>query len=255
MTVETLRVLVADDEPAALDLLAAMLEAEPGVEVVGRCRDGLETKQWLERRQADVVFLDVRMPELDGFEAIEGSAPERRPPVVFVTASEEFATRAFDFDAWDYLLKPFDTERLRQTLERVRERLGSAPPAIDRRLTEALDRLEREPIQRFAVKQGRGRRTVQVDQVDWIAAESNYARLHVGESSHLTRTSLAALESKLDPRRFVRIHRSTIVNVERIERIEAIGHGDLTIELTGGHRLQVSRRYRQKLEELVEPLA
>ncbi len=232
-----------------------MLGEEPAVEVEGVCSDGAEAVAWLESHEVDVLFLDVRMPRLDGFQVIASTDPERLPPVVFVTAYDEFALRAFRVQAWDYLLKPFDRERLRETLARVRVRLAERRASdVSEQLAGLLEELATRPLERVTVRKGRTRRSLKVQSVDWIEAESNYARLHVGEESYLTRTSLTTLEQKLDSRLFVRIHRSAIVNVDQIERLEGIGHGDLELELSGGHRLQVSRRYRQRLERILEPL-
>ncbi len=252
----TLTVLIVDDEPAARRLLGSMLAAEPNVEVVGECRDGGEAVSWLEANKADVVFLDVRMPRLDGFQVIAQTKPEALPPIVFVTAYDEFALRAFGVQAWDYLLKPFDSDRLRQTLQRVRVRLAEGSSSdLSERLSQLLEGFADRPLRRVTVRKGKARLSLKVEDLDWIEAESNYARLHTGEDSYLTRTSLAALEAKLDPRLFVRIHRSTIVNIDRVERLEPIGHGDLELELTNGRRLQVSRRYRERLESVLEPLS
>ena len=252
----TLRILIVDDEPAARALLSSMLAAEPGVVVAGECGDGAEAVSWLADHEADAIFLDVRMPRLDGFQVIARTEPDRLPPVVFVTAYDEFALRAFRVEAWDYLLKPFDSERLRETLGRLRERLAQQTGTdLSRRLATLVDTLQSGPAERFTVRKGKARLTVRADEVDWIGAESNYARLHVGSETYLTRTPLGSLEAKLDPRRFVRIHRSTIVNADRIERLEPIGHGDLRLFLVTGETLQVSRRYRPGLEAVLEPLS
>ena len=246
----TLKVLVADDEPAARRYLCDLLEAAPGVEVAARCADGEDAAARLRRGSVDVAFLDVRMPGLDGFQVIESLSPAARPAVVFVTAYDDFALQAFAVEAWDYLLKPFDAERLGETLERLRRRLEgptrTASPGRDP---------ERRFPERLAVPCGKGRIALTLAEVSWIGAEANYARFHLGQRSYLARISLTALEEKLDPRRFVRVHRSARVNVEGIERLEPRGHGDLTLVLTGGERLNLSRRYRERLEVVLESLS
>lgn len=252
-----LRALIVDDEPAARALLRHMLEEEPGVEVAGECADGEAAVRWLADHRADLVFLDIRMPGMNGFDVLRASAGEL-PPVVFVTAHDEFAVRAFEEQAWDYLLKPFDAERLHQTLERVRARLASGDSGA---LAERLEALVRElaprpkPLERLSVRKGRARLTLRAADIDWIEAESNYVRLHLGEESYLARSSLTALEGKLDPERFVRVHRGAIVNVERITRLEPCGHGDQLLTLSNGRQLTLSRRFRRRLEGVLESLA
>lgn len=254
----TIRALIVDDEPAARALLRHMLEDEPGVSVVGECENGGEAVRWLTKEEADLVFLDIRMPGLDGFEVLRRTDPADLPPVVFVTAHDEFAVRAFEAQAWDYLLKPFDAERLRQTLARARERL-TAPDAgaLAERLEELLQELSprQRPVERLSVRKGRARLTIRVADICWIEADSNYVRLHLADDSYLARSSLSALEEKLDPDRFVRIHRSAIVNVDRIDRLEPCGHGDQLLTLAGGRQLTLSRRYRHRLERVLETLA
>lgn len=258
MSPKEIRALIVDDEPAALSLLGKMLRAESGVRVVGECGDGEEAVHWLEENEADLVFLDIRMPRLDGLQVIQHTSPDDLPPVVFVTAYDEFAVRAFEVQAWDYLLKPFDAERLRETLARVRRRLDEkAELPLPERLSGLLRNFATQsaPVERLAVRKGRARVTIRVEDIRWIEAESNYVRLHLAETSYLERTSLTALERTLDPRRFVRIHRSLIVNADRIRRIESAGHGDMLLTLEDGSHLNLSRRYRARLESVLETLS
>ena len=253
-----IRALIVDDEPAARALLLHMLDDEPGITVVGECGNGDEAVRWLAEKKADLVFLDIRMPGRDGFDVLRALDPADLPPVVFVTAHDEFAVRAFEAQAWDYLLKPFDVERLRQTLARVRTRLAAADAgSLADRLEDLLHEVavRDRPIERLAVRKGRGRLTIRVADVDWIEADSNYVRLHLEGASYLARSSLSALAQKLDPYRFVRIHRSAIVNVDRIARLEPCGHGDQLLTLDGGRQLTLSRRYRHRLERVLESLA
>ncbi len=257
MSKGSIRALIVDDEPAARSLLRKMLLAETGITVAGECRDGDEAGRWLEENEEDLVFLDIQMPQLDGFQVIQQTDPEDLPPVVFVTAYDEFAVQAFNVQAWDYLLKPFDAERLRETLARVRRRLGERDLSpIPERLSGFLRELAQSPpVERLAVRKGRARVTIRVEDVRWIEADSNYVRLHLPEATYLARTSLSALENKLDRRRFVRIHRSAIVNVDRIRKMESTGHGDMRLTLDDGKQLNLSRRYRARLESVIEPLA
>ncbi|MEO1365779.1 MAG: LytTR family DNA-binding domain-containing protein [Acidobacteriota bacterium] len=249
---ERLRVLIVDDEPAGRRLLRQLLEREPGIDIVGVCRHGDEAVTVLGACEIDLLFLDVRMPGKDGFEVIQ--ALDHPPPVVFVTAHEEFALRAFDVEAWDYLLKPFDETRLRETLRRVRARFeASESPATD--ATREATAGER-PLERLAIPHGRGKVTVHMDDVVAIQAESNYARFHLEDGGrHLARVSLAHLERRLAPGRFVRVHRSWIVNVDKLERQESAGHGDLRLTMRGGLEVSLSRRFRDRLEALLEPLS
>ena len=251
-----LRALVVDDEPAARRLLTELLSKVPDVDVVATCRHGREALAWLQEHRADLLFLDVEMPGLGGFEIVEGlprETPDQpRPAVIFVTAHDQFAVQAFEAEAWDYLLKPFDSERLDQALDRARRRLGrtAAPPAPSH------DEFSpaHKPLDRLAVPQGRGRVTIRMADVLWIQAESNYVRFHLQEASYLSRTSLTALERRLDPGSFVRIHRSAIVNVEWVERLTPRGHGDLALTLRDGREVLLSRRYREAFEQVLESL-
>ncbi|MEM8995138.1 MAG: LytTR family DNA-binding domain-containing protein [Acidobacteriota bacterium] len=251
-----LRVLIVDDEPAGRRLLRQLLEREPGIDIVGVCRHGDEAVTVLGACEIDLLFLDVRMPGRDGFEVIQ--ALDAPPPVVFVTAHEEFALRAFDVEAWDYLLKPFDETRLRETLRRVRARFAASesPAATDAAPAGRAPEIPESPLERLAIPHGRGKVTVHMDDVVAIQAESNYARFHLEDGGrHLARVSLAHLERRLAPGRFVRVHRSWIVNVDKLERQESAGHGDLRLTMRGGLEVSLSRRFRDRLEALLEPLS
>ncbi len=245
---ERLRVLIVDDEAAGRRLLADLLEQEPGIDIVGICKHGDEALTVLGACRVDLLFLDIRMPGKDGFEVIRALVDP--PPVVFVTAYDEFALEAFAVEACDYLLKPFDELRLRETLSRVRKRRSAQ---AENRNSRAAD--PAPPLERLAIPQGRARVMVQMEQVIAIEAESNYARFHLAARNHLARVSLSWLEERLDRRRFVRVHRSWIVNIDHLQRQEPAGHGDLRLALTGGLQVGLSRRYRRRLEALIEPLS
>lgn len=259
-----LRVLIVDDEAASRRLLRRLLEYEAGIEIVGACRHGEEAITVLGACAVDLVFLDIEMPGKDGFEVVR--ALRDPPAIVFVTAYDQFALEAFAVEAWDYLLKPFDEVRLGETLRRVRarftrERSAVAPAPDELRIhgDESGDgapvSVTEPPLERLAIPQGRGRVTVQMADVLAVEAESNYARFHLTADSHLARIALATLEKRLDPGRFVRVHRSWIVNVDHLARQEPAGHGDLVLTMANGRPVPLSRRYRQRLEALLEPLS
>ncbi len=247
-----LRVLVVDDEPIARRLLRGFLERQPDIEILGECRGGREAVIAIRERRPDLVFLDVRMPDLDGFQVLEQIPSDELPRVIFVTAYDEYALRAFRFQALDYLLKPFDEQRFRETLDRARRRFER--DGIER-LTERLEGLLRRaavrPLERLAVKKRGISLVVKVEEIDWIESEANYVRLHCGDETHLIRRTLQSLEEELDPFRFVRIHRTAIVNADRIRGLIPCGHGDMKIVLVDGTELSLSRRYRERLERVV----
>lgn len=247
----TIRTLVVDDEPLARERLRSLLEAEPDVEVLGECADGAEAVRAIRRAAPDLVFLDVQMPAMGGFDVVRELGGERMPLVVFATAYDEFALRAFEVNALDYLLKPIDEDGFSRSLERARARIAAGAPRPDPRLLALLASLPAEGAyaERLTVRTGRRYVVVRTAEVDWVAAEDNYVRLHVGRESHLLRETMAGMERILDPRRFVRIHRSTIVNVDRVRSIETWGVGEFVVMLQDGTKLQSSRGYREHLRE------
>jgi two-component system LytT family response regulator len=258
----SVRVVVVDDEPLAVDSIRIALAAEPGVEVVGSCETGAAAVRAIQELRPDLVFLDVQMPGMDGFEVIEAVGPGAMPEVVFVTAFQAHALRAFEVHAVDYLLKPYDDGRfaecLRHALERVRSRRAGELEGV---LEGVLDSLRgasgdgadsARGLARILVRERDRVRFVDADGVDWFEAAGNYVRVHVGGTTHLVRTTVAELAARLDPQRFVRIHRSTIVNVARIREVQPWAGGDWIAILEDGERLKVSRTYR---DELLRPLA
>ena len=243
-----IRTILVDDEPLAREKLRCFLEQEPDFEILTECRDGAEAVETIERERPDLVFLDVQMPELDGFEVLERLGRDRLPAVIFVTAYDQYAIRAFDVHAVDYLLKPFDRERLKQALDRMREleRLGEAR----KKLRALLDERARYPA-RLEVKTSGRVVLVRVDEIDWIDAAGNYVKIHTGHEELQLRETMTGLEKRLDPGLFMRIHRSTIVNTERIRELEQQPHGDYVVILKGGQRLTLSRSYREKMQALL----
>lgn len=257
----TCRVLIADDEPLARERLRMLLAERPDLEIVAEADDGARAVEMILSERPDLVFLDVRMPELDGIEvarvlAAEAESGVAPPVIVFVTAFDEYAVRAFEVDARDYLTKPVDRERLGQALDRAIAALGrrEAAPAVDASLVSFLESLrrERELPARFLVRDARGGLYfVRAADVDWVEAEENYVRLHAGGRSHLVRDTMTAFREKLDPARFVRVHRSAIVNVDRISRVEPYARGEYTITLADGTKLTSSRAHSDDLRRIL----
>lgn len=249
-----IRTLIVDDEPLARERLRSLLAAEADVEIVGECGDGREAIAALEAHQPDLLFLDIQMPEIDGFGVLAGAQLPRLPEVIFVTAFSQHALKAFEFHALDYLLKPFDRERFQTALERARTRLNHARSGeLNQKLTALLAEMRPEPkvVDRLAIKSGGKVVFVKVTDIDWIEAADNYVSLHVGAETHLLRETMNALESRLEPKQFIRISRSAIVNLERIKELQPMFHGDYSVILRNGTRLSLSRNYREKLQALL----
>lgn len=244
-----IRTLIVDDEPLARDALRVHVEREPELELAGECRTGREAVQAIRELSPDLLFLDVRMPDLSGFEVLAQLDKDPMPYVVFVTAHDEYALRAFQVHALAYLLKPFDDVRFAETMRHVRRCFSGQQPDAREHLAALLEELrgERPPV-RFVAKTGLRSRIVAAADVDWIEADGNYVRLHCGADSHLVCRSMKELAETLDGRQFVRIHRSTIVNIERIRELHTDDYRDYTVILRDGQRLRLSRSYRQALE-------
>jgi two-component system, LytTR family, response regulator len=260
--------LIVDDEVLARQRIRNLLRDRVEFEVIGECANGRQALSAIRRRAPDLVFLDVQMPDLDGFGVLEELAPDQLPVIIFVTAYDQYAVRAFEFHALDYLLKPFDDERFEKTL-------GWAQAQIEqqqsRQLSERMFALledhkgrsksgavksstapvEPKPLSRLIVKSAGRVFFIRTEEIDWIEAEGYYARLHVGGKSHLLRETLTNLESQLDQNRFLRIHRSTIVNLERIRELQTQSHGEFTVVLNDGTQLKLSRGYRDRLTTLL----
>jgi two-component system LytT family response regulator len=246
-----IRVLVADDEPLARRGVRQLLAPHPDMTVVGEARNGAETLTALDTLSPDLLFLDVQMPEMDGFEVMRVHGADRMPAVVFVTAHDQFAVRAFEAHALDYLVKPLHVERFEAALQRVRERfrlIEAAGAAARLAALLGAEKAEREKygVDRLVVPIATGELVVPVADIDWIGADDYYACLHVGANCHLLRESLMSLETRLDPRRFARVHRSVIVQIDRIRELR----GDELV-LRNGVRLVVSRRRRSAIEILL----
>jgi two-component system, LytTR family, response regulator len=232
-----IRTLIVDDEHLARRRIASLLKNDSDIEVVGSAGSADEALRIMESQDVDLIFLDIQMPRTDGFEFLRAIPQEPGPAVIFVTAFDQHAVRAFDEQAIDYLLKPYDEERFRKALSRAKKQ-------IERHA-------EPKTKNRIAVRLGEKWLLIRSVEIDWIEAEGKYTRLHVGGSSYLRREGLSQMEAELDAGTFVRIHRSTIVNVDRIREVRALFHGDYEAVLHDGTKLTVSRRYRSKLQSLV----
>jgi two-component system, LytTR family, response regulator len=246
----TVRVLIADDEAVARRRIRRLLATDPDVSIVCECGDGASTLSSIVGDKPDIVFLDVQMPELDGFDVVQSVPSTDLPAIVFVTAFDRYALRAFDVHAVDYLLKPFTRERFRTAFSRARERLDKR--AHDEHLDALIDHVRAKRRYPVRVTVRAADRFIVIDwrDVDWIEAADNYVKLHVGPKEFLLRDTLALIEKQLDPERFARIHRSAIVQLDRIAELYPAGHGDVAIVLRGGARLVLSRTWRERVQRL-----
>ena len=247
-----IRTMVVDDEPMARDRIVGLLGHEHDVEIVGECADGVQAVSAIGQQHPDLVFLDVQMPACDGFGVVGQLGPDQIPAVVFVTAYDEYALKAFEVHAIDYLLKPFSRDRFAHTLQHAREHLERRRTGeLARRLMPLVERIAPEPRQldRLIIKSGGRVFFLRTADLDWIEAAGNYVRLHVGSESHLFRETMNNIEGQLDDRQFIRIHRSRIVNTDRVKEMQPSFGGDYVAVLQNGTRLTLSRGYREKLQE------
>jgi len=248
-----IRTVIVDDEELGRDRIQSLLETQPGVEIVGVCADGPSAVEMIDRAQPDLVFLDVQMPGMDGFEVVDTIDQTRMPAVVFVTAYDGHALRAFEIHALDFLLKPFDQTRFEKALERARAQIARATPAIDPRLVSLLEELheERKYPERLIVKSSGRVFFVRTEEIDWVEASGNYVKIHTKSDAHLLRESMKNMEGRLDPKTFVRIHRSAIVNIDRIKELEPWFHGEYIVIMRDGTRLTASRVFSDRLSALI----
>ncbi|HLA12073.1 MAG TPA: LytTR family DNA-binding domain-containing protein [Pyrinomonadaceae bacterium] len=252
-----IRVLIVDDEPLARDMLREMLQNDPQVIIVGESTNGREAVDAIRKTTPDLIFLDVQMPELGGFEVLEEIGNTNLPHVIFVTAYDQYAVRAFEVHALDYLLKPFDQERFETSWQRAKAQiLPSQNGGVDQRILALLEELKagNKYLERLVVKSGGRIYFLETQDIDWIEAEGNYVSVHSGKKSHLLRETISSLESQLDPRKFVRVHRSSIVRIDRIQELQPWFHGEYRIILQTGTQLTLSRNYREKLQEALGKL-
>ena len=252
---DKIRAVIADDEPLARRGVRQLLEPHKDVEVVGEARNGREAVRILRELKPDLLFLDVQMPVFDGFDVLREIGAKNMPAVIFVTAYDEFAVHAFDAHALDYLVKPLEEARFAKGLERMRERLRSAKAVnLSRKLSALLAVQEKERAkQRILVPTSTGDLVIEADEIDWIEADDYYAAIHAREGRHLVRESLSSFERRLDRNRFVRTHRSAIVNVDRVRELRK-ENGETLLVISKGVRVPVSRRRRRKVARLLRSL-
>lgn len=260
-----IRAIIVDDEPAARRGVRLLLERDGGVEIVGEAGTGAEAAALIRREKPDLAFLDVQMPGSDGFAALAEIGPEAAPAVVFVTAYDEHALRAFEVNAVDYLLKPYDDLRFEAALQRAKSEVRRRQAdQVNARLTQLLDYLRQnggtglpaareEPAgDRILLKSSGEIFFLKADEIDWIEAEGDYMKFHVGGRAHLMRETMARLEARLDPKRFIRIHRSTIVNIDRLRKLSPSFAGEYAVILHDGTKLKLSRGYHERIAALLK---
>jgi two-component system LytT family response regulator len=269
----TIRALIVDDESLAREALLVMLNDDPEIEVIAECRNGKEAVTAIREQSPDVVFLYIQMPEMDGFQVVEEVGAMRMPVTIFVTAYDKHALRAFEAHALDYLLKPFDHDRFNTALQRAKTfvrqqklgeiseslfamlqdmklKTGESPSETDNRNPERA--AHKEPIDRVVIKSGGRIYFLKIEEIDWVEGAGDYLSLHSGNQTHLIRETMGNFHAKLDSQKFLRIHRSTLVNIERIKDIQPLLKGDYIITLTSGIRLKASRGYRRELQALLD---
>ena len=253
-----IKTIIVDDEPLARRNLRVLLERDPQIEILDECRNGREAVKAINTLSPDLIFLDIQMPEMDGFDVLANVGTDQIQAIIFVTAFDQYALKAFDVHALDYLLKPFDDERFAHALTRAKAQIEARE--INRLSKRLIALLEERETERNAPAQGKGYLTrvmikaagrvvlLKVDEIDFIEADGNYAKLHVGKKAHLLREKMNDLEGQLDPARFVRIHRSVIVNLDRIKEMHPHFNGDYIVVLEDGRQLRLSRTRREQLE-------
>lgn len=251
--VPSMRAIVVDDEPLVRERISALVQETSQLELVGQAENGLEALNLISTLQPDLLFIDVEMPELSGFGVVAAIEGEHVPGVVFVTAFEHYALRAFDVGAIDYLHKPVTPQRFAAAVERARQRLQQSSATQRRALVEdaAMAERERGTRTRYVVRRGKVHYFVPVDQIDWIDSAENYLQLHVGDRAHLARGTLKEAEEELDPARFARIHRSTIVAIDRVQSVRRHESGVHLVQLRTGAKLRSSRQYAERVRRLL----
>jgi two-component system LytT family response regulator len=249
-----IKALIADDEALARKFLRRMLKDDHDVEIVGECSNGREAVEMIRKQNPDLVFLDVQMPEMDGFAVLEAIGTEQLPEIIFATAYEQYAVRAFELHALDYLLKPFDQARFKDAIKHAKERFRSERRNEGRmQISALLESIKNKPqyLNRLMIKAA-GRITfLSIDEINWIEADDKYVHLHTDKITPMVRQTLSAMETQLDPKKFKRVHRSAIVNVGRIKELQPLFSGEHSILLEDGTKLTLSRNYKDKLFEFL----
>ncbi len=251
---KSIRVVIIDDEPLGRTVIREMLRRDQGFAVVGECANGHEAITLITDERPDLIFLDVQMPEIDGFEVLAALDSDQLPLVIFVTAYDQYAVSAFEVHAVDYLLKPFDRERFGKALQRAKTHLQREQPSdVSQRILALLEEQRSKPkfLERLVIKTNGRIFFLKTEEIDWVSAEGNYVNLHVKKDSYLLRETISGLETQLDPQRFARVHRSQIVNLDRIRELRHWSHGEYQIILHNGEELMLSRSYREKLQGML----
>jgi two-component system, LytTR family, response regulator len=254
MMKEKIRTLIIDDEPLARRRVRKLLSTDADFEIIGECANGREAVTEVLTQKPQLIFLDVQMPEINGFDVLEAIGEKDLPMVVFVTAYDKYAVRAFEVHAVDYLLKPFDRARFDKTTEQIKLRLKTEDDSeLSTRTLALLEafRATTNYLERFIIKTGGRVFFIKTDEIDWLEAEGKYVRLHTGKDSHLLREAIGNIEARLNPKKFLRIHRSHIVNIERIKELEPWFHNEYRVILRDGTKLMMSRSCRKRLGELL----
>ncbi len=250
-----IKTLIVDDEPLARDRVKRFLRDEHDINVIGECGNGKEAVSAIKEKKPDLVFLDIQMPEKNGFEVVKALDEKDMPSVIFVTAYDQYALQAFDVHALDYLLKPFNRERMHKAVSHARDQIETKRVGnLDERLASLIADLKsgKKYLERLVVKSVGRVFFLKVDEIDWIEAAGNYVKLHTGREAHMIRETMNGIEAKLDPDKFLRIHRSTVVNIDRIKELHPMFSGDYAVILRNGIELALSRNYRERLLELFE---
>lgn len=246
-----MRAIIAEDEQIAREAILSMA-GHCNLEVLAECRDGAELMRQLQASRPDLLFLDVQMPGIDGFGVLQGIPKEKLPAIIFTTAYGEYAVQAFEHNAVDYLLKPFNEERFRKAVDRARLTIAQRSGAAQPERGDVGQPPSHTTPQRLVVRSKGTVEIVRVDDIDWIAAQHNYVQLHAGNVVHTLRQTIQEIESRLDADSFLRIHRSIIVNVDRIRCLQACGYGEYLVVLKSGKSLPLSRSYRERLDHFLE---
>jgi two-component system LytT family response regulator len=265
---QQIRAVVIDDEPLARTGLIRLLQEEPDITIVGEGRNGQEALELIRSFRPDLIFLDIQMPEMDGFEVVDSLEHENRPVIIFVTAYDEYAIRAFEIHALDYLLKPYSAERFKRAVEHARQQLDTRNGDVQlgemlayvqkgqrmlEHLVEGLPGIaDQRYLERLVIKSTGRIQFLRVEDVDWIEADADYVRLHAHGKQHLVRAKIGELEQRLDPRLFLRIHRSTIVQLDRVKELRPLFHGDFLVVLHDNTELTLSRSYRGRLSQFLD---
>jgi two-component system LytT family response regulator len=262
-TGKKIRALIVDDEPLARQNIRLLLKDDPEIELVGECGGGAEALKVIQKQPLDLLFLDIQMPEMSGFDVLERIDAEKIPAIIFVTAFDQYAIRAFEVHALDYLLKPFNDARFEKALRQAKSQIEQREiNQLSKRLVRLLEDRDGPPdsrartpayLSRLMIKTASRVFFLKVDEIDWIEAADYYVKLHVGRKSHLLRETMGDMESKLDPEKFIRIHRSAIVNLDRVKEMHAHFNGEYLVILQDGTELKLSRSRREQLQQMLNP--